>query len=116
VAGIWVTEPAWLPSVILGLVLLTVGFFGGHSVASSWVGRRASLLPGGSPAQASALYLFAYYLGSSIGGSLGGVAFDHAGWLGLVGYVTVLLLGAIGLGLLLRRIPSPAPAAVPAAS
>ena len=105
VAGIWVTEPAWLPSVIVGLVLLTVGFFGGHSVASSWVGRRASLLPGGSPAQASALYLFAYYLGSSIGGSLGGVAFDHGGWLGLVGYVTVLLLGAIGLGLLLRRIP-----------
>jgi len=90
VAGIWVTEPAWLPSVIVGLVLLTVGFFGGHSVASSWVGRRASLLPGGSPAQASALYLFAYYLGSSIGGSLGGIAYDHAGWLGVVGYVTGL--------------------------
>jgi YNFM family putative membrane transporter len=74
------------------------------------VGRRASLLPGGSPGQASSLYLFAYYLGSSIGGSLGGIAYDHGGWLGVVLYVTALLAGAIGLGLLLRRIPSPVPA------
>jgi len=35
------------------------------------------------------------------------VFYDHDGWLGVVGYVTVLLLGAIGLGLLLRRIPRP---------
>jgi len=109
VAGAWVTEPNYLPTVIAGLLLITVGFFGGHSVASSWVGRRASLLPGGAPALASSLYLFAYYLGSSIGGSLGGVAYDHAGWLGVVGYVTGLLAGAIGLGLLLRRIPTPPP-------
>jgi YNFM family putative membrane transporter len=110
VAGIWVTEPAWLPTVIVGLVLVTVGFFGGHSIASSWVGRRASLLPGGSPGQASALYLFAYYLGSSVGGTLGGTAYDHAGWTGLATYVTVLLAGAIALGLALRRIPSRLPA------
>jgi MFS transporter, YNFM family, putative membrane transport protein len=109
VAGIWVTDPAWLPSVILGLLLVTVGFFGGHSVASGWVGRRASVLPGGSPGQASSLYLLAYYLGSSVGGSLGGVAYDHAGWLGVVVYVTVLLLGAIGLGLALRNIPAAVP-------
>ena len=110
VAGAWVTEPSYLPTVIAGLLLITVGFFGGHSVASSWVGRRASLLPGGTPAQASSLYLFAYYLGSSIGGSLGGIAYDHAGWLGVVGYVTGLLAGAIGLSLLLRRIPTREPA------
>jgi YNFM family putative membrane transporter len=108
--GIWVTAPASLPCVIIGLLLLTVGFFGGHSVASSWVGRRARLLPSGAPAQAAALYLFAYYLGSSIGGTVGGIAYDRAGWLGLVGYVTALLAGAIALGLLLRRIPAPAEA------
>jgi YNFM family putative membrane transporter len=105
-----VTAPASLPCVIIGLLLLTVGFFGGHSVASSWVGRRARLLPSGAPAQAAALYLFAYYLGSSIGGTVGGIAYDRAGWLGLVGYVTALLAGAIALGLLLRRIPAPAEA------
>ncbi|HEY2207580.1 MAG TPA: MFS transporter, partial [Pseudonocardia sp.] len=109
VAGIWVTEPNWLPTVLLGLLLVTVGFFGAHSMASSWVGRRAALLPGGSPALASSLYLFAYYLGSSVGGSLGGVAYDHVGWTGLAGYVTVLLLAAIGLSLWLRRVPTPVP-------
>ncbi|HEY4005106.1 MAG TPA: MFS transporter [Pseudonocardia sp.] len=107
VVGAWVSEPGWLPSVLLGLVLVTVGFFAAHSVASGWVGRRASVLPGGSPGQASSLYLLAYYLGSSIGGSLGGVAYDHAGWQGVVVYVTALLLGAIALALTLCRIPAP---------
>lgn len=109
VVGIWVTAPAVLPVVIVGLLLVTVGFFSAHSLASSWVGRRTRLLPGGAPALASALYLFAYYLGSSVAGSLGGVAFDHGGWLGLMGYVTALLGAAIGLGLMLGRIPSPVP-------
>jgi YNFM family putative membrane transporter len=78
-------------------------------VASSWVGRRSSLLPGGAPGQASSLYLLAYYAGSSIGGALGGVAFDLAGWTGLVVFVTALLLTALVLALTLRRIPTPAP-------
>jgi YNFM family putative membrane transporter len=103
VAGIWTSEPAWLPTILLGLVLLTVGFFAAHSVASSWVGRRAALLPGGSPAQASSLYLFTYYLGSSVGGSLGGVAYDQAGWFGVVCYVTGLLALALVVALFLRR-------------
>ena len=81
--GAWVSEPDWLPSVLVGLLLVTVGFFGAHSVASSWVGRRSVLLPGGSSGQASALYLFAYYAGSSVGGALGGVAYDVGAWTGL---------------------------------
>ncbi len=107
IVGGWVTVPDLLPTVVVGLLLITVGFFGAHSVASSWVGRRASLLPGGAPGQASSLYLFAYYAGSSVGGALGGVAFDLAGWTGLVGYVTLLLVGALVLALALRRIPAP---------
>ena len=39
---------------ITGLLLLTFGFFGSHSIASSWVGRRATH----DKAQASSLYLF----------------------------------------------------------
>ena len=107
--GGWVTVPDLLATVALGLLLVTVGFFGAHSVASSWVGRRTSLLPGGAPGQASSLYLFAYYAGSSVGGALGGVAFDLAGWTGLVGYVTALLAGALALAFALRRIPTPQP-------
>ena len=106
-AGIWVTEPDSLVAVLAGLLLVTVGFFGAHSVASSWVGRRSSMLAGGVPAQASSLYLFAYYAGSSAGGAVGGIAFDHLGWTGLAGYVSLLLLGALGLALVLRRVPAP---------
>ncbi|MCX6462878.1 MAG: MFS transporter [Pseudonocardiales bacterium] len=109
-AGALLTLPDALPAVLAGVVGVTVGFFGAHSVASGFVGRRAALLPGGSPARASALYLFGYYAGSSVGGVLGGVAFDHGGWPALVGYVSVLLLGALALALHLRRVPVVAPA------
>jgi MFS transporter, YNFM family, putative membrane transport protein len=105
-AGAWITVPDALPAALAGLLLVTVGFFGAHSLASSWVGRRSSSLPGGAPAVASSLYLLAYYAGSSIGGSVGGLAYDGAGWLGLVGYVSALLLGAGSLALALRRIPA----------
>lgn len=105
VAGAWVMLPDLLPTVLAGLLVLTVGFFAAHSVASGWVSRRASTLPAGSPAVAASLYLFGYYLGNSVGGAVGGVAYDHGGWLGVVLYVTVLLAGALTLSLLLRRLP-----------
>jgi MFS transporter, YNFM family, putative membrane transport protein len=77
----------WLAVVIAGLVLLTVGFFAAHTVASSWVGRRAQH----GRAVASGLYLGAFYVGSSVGGTLGGVAFGLAGWPATVGFMVVLL-------------------------
>ncbi|SFN30788.1 MFS transporter, YNFM family, putative membrane transport protein [Pseudonocardia ammonioxydans] len=107
-AGAWVTLPDVLGSVLAGLLLVTVGFFGAHSVASSWVGRRSVLLPGAVPAQASSLYLVGYYAGSSAGGAVGGIAYDQAGWFGVVCYVSALLAGALVLALALRRIPAPA--------
>jgi YNFM family putative membrane transporter len=104
IAGVAVTAPAWLPTVLVGLVLLTVGFFAAHSLASGWVGRRSAKLPGGSPAVAASLYLFCYYAGSSIGGTVGGLAFDHLGWIGVVGYVALLLVAGLALALGLRRV------------
>ena len=68
-AGVSLTLFDRLPLVLLGMLLFTFGFFGAHSVASSWIGRRARQARG----QASSLYLFSYYLGSSIAGTLGGV-------------------------------------------
>jgi YNFM family putative membrane transporter len=109
VAGAWITLPDALPAVLGGLLVVTVGFFAAHSLASSWVGRRASLLPDGSPGIASSIYLFAYYLGSSVGGAVGGIAYDAGGWAAVVVYVTALLAGALTLSLLLRRTPPPAP-------
>jgi YNFM family putative membrane transporter len=46
-------------------------------------------------AQASSLYLFFYYGGSSVVGTLGGVFWGHFGWTGVTGMTGTLI--AIGL-------------------
>ncbi|MDD2875701.1 MAG: MFS transporter [Acidiphilium sp.] len=93
--GAVITLSGWLPLIVLGIALVTFGFFASHSVASSWVGAQAR----GARAQAAALYLFLYYLGSSVAGSIGGFAWSFAGWNGVVAMIVALL----GLGLVLAR-------------
>lgn len=66
------------PIVILtGLVIFTAGFFGAHSIASSWA---PVLADADSRAQAPSLYYFAYYAGSSLFGWLLGIVFGGMGW------------------------------------
>jgi YNFM family putative membrane transporter len=77
-------EQFWL--IVVGIVVVTFGFFGGHSIVSSWVGRRA----GAAKANASSMYLFAYYLGSSVAGALGGVFYAARGWSGVTMFVSLL--------------------------
>jgi MFS transporter, YNFM family, putative membrane transport protein len=79
---------SWVWVVVVGLALLTIGFFAAHTVASSWVGQRAEH----GRAVASGLYLGAYYVGSSVGGTLGGVAYGVAGWPATVGFMVLLLV------------------------
>ena len=69
ISGVSLTLGASLVLKIAGIALLTFGFFGGHSIASSWVGRLATH----DKAQAASLYLFFYYVGSSTGGTAGGI-------------------------------------------
>lgn len=95
-----------LALVIGGLALLTVGFFAGHAVASAWVGRRAEH----GRAVASGLYLFSYYVGSSVGGTLGGVVFGAAGWSATVGFLVLLVVGTAVVVLPLRSSSSAATA------
>jgi MFS transporter, YNFM family, putative membrane transport protein len=90
-AGLLLTLPDSLPVVAVGLMVLTTGFFAAHTVASGWVGRRAAT----GRAQASGLYLFAYYLGGSVGGSGGGLAYEHGRWAALVAYGLALLAVAL---------------------
>lgn len=91
--GLTATIPNWLPSVGLGILLITIGFFAAHSIASAWVGR----LSGNDKSHASSLYLLAYYLGSGVTGFVGGWFWQHMGWLGVVGLTG--LIAAIGGGL-----------------
>ncbi|MFB6816491.1 MFS transporter [Streptomyces sp. NPDC056347] len=88
-AGLLLSLGDSIASVLLGLVLITAGFFAGHAVASSSVSRTATK----GRAQASALYQSAYYLGSSAGGTLGAVAFHAGGWAGTVSLGLLAVLG-----------------------
>nr|WP_237342042.1 MFS transporter [Williamsia soli] len=99
VGGLAVSLPDWLPTVLIGILLFTAGFFAAHSVASGWVSARATT----HRAEASSLYLLGYYLGSSIVGALGGVAFTLAGWIGVAGYVGIFMLAAVILTWILVR-------------
>lgn len=96
--GIVMTAAAPLAVVVLGLGVVTVGYFGAHSVASSWVSRRG----GAIRAQAAAFYLFFFYVGSSILGTLGGIAWGRAGWIGVVSFTG--LLSALALLIALRLV------------
>ena len=100
-AGIALTLSQALATIIAGIAVLTFGFFGAHSVASSWVGLRARH----SRAQASALYLFFYYIGSSVAGYFGGFFWSAAGWRGVAAFTGSLLVLAFAISLRLSRLP-----------
>jgi YNFM family putative membrane transporter len=97
-AGLLLTLVGAVAAIVAGIGLFTFGFFASHSVASSWVGRRARA----PQALASAIYLFCYYLGSSVVGWFSGVVWAHAGWGGLVWLLGATLLLAMTIALKLR--------------
>lgn len=100
-AGLALTLFTPLPLVIIGMLIFTFGFFAAHSVASSWIGRRATKAKG----QASSLYLFSYYAGSSIAGTVGGVFWHLGGWNGIGLFIGGLLVIALLVALKLARLP-----------
>lgn len=96
--GTLLTSPVNLWVKLIGITIFTFGFFGAHSIASSWVSGRAKQ----DKAQASSLYLFAYYAGSSVGGTVGGFFWSHYGWSGVVGFITSGLVLCAGLAYTLQ--------------
>jgi len=102
--GILITLLAPVTLIFIGMMLFTGGFFAAHSVASSWIGRRARRAKG----QASSLYLFCYYAGSSVAGTLGGVFWHSFGWTGVVVFISVMLLLALWVVRALKQLPEAA--------
>lgn len=98
-SGLALTVFSTLALIFIGMILFSGGFFAAHSVASSWIGVRAKRARG----QASSLYLFCYYLGSSIAGTLGGIFWHQYGWAGIAGFIGLLLCGAVGIGFRLHH-------------
>jgi YNFM family putative membrane transporter len=85
---------------IIGIAFLTFGFFGGHSIVSSWIGKLATH----DKAQASSLYLLFYYVGSSVGGTAGGTFWSLYGWGGVIGMIVCFLALAFFISIRLSSI------------
>lgn len=84
--------------LVMALLLLCFGNFAAQGTATAFVATQAEHNRGG----ATSLYLFAYYLGGSLGAFLPGLTYLRAGWGGVVLLTSsVLLLGVaatFGLG------------------
>jgi YNFM family putative membrane transporter len=106
-SGLAITLAPPLFIIIAGIALFTFGFFGSHSIVSSWVGLRARH----SKAQASSLYLFFYYLGSSIIGLTGGFFWHGFHWVGVAGFTGALLTVAVLISIRLASLQPLSPAA-----
>jgi YNFM family putative membrane transporter len=100
-AGVVIMSLTPLFAVIAGIVILVFGFFGAHSIASGWVGRRAQ----GTKAQASSLYFFFYYMGSSVAGTAGGWLWNVYAWPGVSLLVGVMLALALLVAIRLVFLP-----------
>ncbi|WP_245250684.1 MFS transporter [Youngiibacter multivorans] len=88
IAGIAMTLFGILFATILGVALFTFGYFGCHPINSAWVAGIAK----SSKAQASSLYLFFYYAGASVGGTVSGIFYQSFGWTGIVIAVSSFVL------------------------
>lgn len=89
--GLLATMSAWLPGALIGLFLFTASFFAMHSTASSWIGLAAT----SHRAEASSMYLFSYYAGSSLVGAATGVVFAWTSWSGFILILAAILLGVV---------------------
>jgi YNFM family putative membrane transporter len=96
-AGVGLTMLNPLACVVLGIATVTFGFFGAHSVASTWVGVRARR----AKAQAAAIYLFFYYMGSSVAARWADF-WEKARWPGVAGFVAALLISALAIAAVAR--------------
>ena len=87
-AGIGLTLAGSLALIVGGVILVTSGFFIGHSVASGSIGPLAGVSKG----HAASLYLLFYYMGSSITGSVGGWFWQQGGWVSVAALTGALAL------------------------
>jgi YNFM family putative membrane transporter len=85
--GIALTLAPGAPMVVLGLAVLSTGFFATHALASGWVGALATQDKG----HATSLYMVAYYVGSSLFGAVGGWFWSGGGWGSVVAFTGTLL-------------------------
>nr|WP_053940498.1 MFS transporter [Buchnera aphidicola] len=99
ILGLLITQLNQIIIIILGLIIFSGGFFASHSIASSWVSAYAK----SAKVQATSLYLFFYYLGSSIFGTFSGFFWFYSKWLGISIFMIIFLIYGIFLSLKLKK-------------
>ena len=95
--GVLLTLLQPLAGKIMGIAVFTFGFFGAHSIASGCV---VKVNPQGK-VQSSGLYLLFYYIGSSLMGAGGGKFLQSQGWSGVVLFISIALILAMGTAVFL---------------
>ncbi len=99
IAGVLLTLARPLGAIVAGIAMITFGFFGTHTVASAWVGELGRRSKG----HASALYLFSFYAGLSVLGSIGGWFWGLMRWPGVVTMAAGLALATLAIARVLAR-------------
>ena len=89
-----------LAAIVTGLLGVCAGFFTIHSVAVGLLNQKLS----SSHGKANALYAMLYYMGGWIGITGAGFAFQHAGWGGVIGFVTCFLVVPLVTGFIERKL------------
>ncbi|WP_423058472.1 MFS transporter [Brevibacterium linens] len=95
-AGAGLTLVDSLVVIIIGMSLLTAGFFLGHTGASA---AASAARPGVDSTRSAAIYLTVYYLGTSLGAWLSAVLFSGFAWPGVVGMCAASLIAVLVLTL-----------------
>ncbi len=93
--------PNW-PALLALRGLIGLSLAGLPAVAMAYLAEEID-----APALGLSLYLFFYYVGSSLNGWLGGLAYHHAGWDGVAALICALLGLALLAALKLARVPPP---------
>lgn len=99
ILGLWIMLIPSLWVILIGLLIFTFSFFAAHSTSSSWVSVQSLQYR----AVGSSLYLFCYYLGSSVLGSTNGLVWEKYGWLGLTLTITMVLFIGVLVALKLHQ-------------
>jgi MFS transporter, YNFM family, putative membrane transport protein len=98
-AGIGLTLPARLPTLVVGLAFVTLANWGGVTAAQLGVAAASSVDRG----TASAVYFSVYYFTGAIGGYVPGLAWEHFQWTGVAVTAWVALGAAASILVLGRR-------------
>ena len=93
-----------LTAVVVGVSLITAGFFAAHGTTSGWVTARAAS-KGRGTGLAGSLYLAFYYAGSSVCGALAGQAWSLGGWPAVAALTGGLVVAAAALAVSMHWVP-----------